>query len=89
MQRVVASFSSQTCPPTSDVENEFVKIKVDDMYIKEEDEPVLIPAVRVEYEVSCETVSPPLDTFHSCPVLRTVCIVPICRHYITPQMSRN
>jgi hypothetical protein len=66
VQRVVAGFSSQTCPPTSNDENEFVKIKVEeDIYIKEEDEPLLVPAVKVEYEVCCEPVNPLLDTFHS------------------------
>jgi hypothetical protein len=45
VQRVVAGFSSQMCL-TSDDENEFVKIEVEeDMYIKGEDEPVLVPAV--------------------------------------------
>jgi len=84
IQRVVIDFSSQMCPTTSDDENEFVKIKVEeDIYIKEEDEQVLVPAVKFEYEVSCESVSPMLDTFHSYPVLHTVCIMPICRHNST------
>jgi hypothetical protein len=78
IQRVVAGFSSQACRPTSDDGNEFVKIKVeDDMYIKEEDEQILVPAIKVECEVCCVCVSPLLDTFHSCPVLCIVCIMPI------------
>jgi len=90
IERVVAGFSSQMCPLTSDDENEFVKIRVEEhVYIKEEDEPVLVPAIKIEYEVSCESVSPLLDTFHSYPLLHTVCIMPICRHQITPQMNRN
>lgn len=73
IQRVVAGFSSQTCPLTSDDENEFVKIRVEEhVYIKEEDEPVLVPAVKIEYEscadllrvvpsACCETCLPSSD----------------------------
>jgi hypothetical protein len=90
IQTGIAGFSSQTWPPTSDDENEVVKIKVEEnMHIKEEDEPVLDAAVKVECEVRCESVSPQLDTFHPYPELQTVCMIPICPHYITPQMSRN
>jgi hypothetical protein len=81
IQTLVAGFSSQTCPPSSDDENEVVKTKVEeDMFIKEEDEPVLVPAVKVEYEVSCESVSPLLYTFHPYPELCTVCIMAIHPH---------
>jgi hypothetical protein len=65
IQRAVTGLTTETCPPSSDG-NEVVKIKVEeDIRIQEGDEPVLFPAVKVEYEVNCVSVGPLLQHISS------------------------
>jgi hypothetical protein len=60
---VVPSSCCETCLPSSDDGSEVIKVKLEDVGVREEDVPVLSLAVKAEHEVSYGFVCPPLDSF--------------------------